>query len=326
MTAHEEDRMTQHTDAPADTLPWPATEPREVALAADAAELVVDLRGGGPRRLVVGDWEVLDGYPAGTVPAGRRGGVLVPWPNRLRNGQWSWRGRDLQLDVVSGSSPNAVHGLVTAQPWTVLARTDDAVTVGTLLEPRPGYPFRLAVAIDYRLAADQLTVVVRVRNAGDDDAPLGVGMHPYLHVGASQERADAEGGLADAELAVPAHTVLEVDGGLPTGARRPFDGDVGRIGDRQLDDPVTDLVRDDDGWARVTLRGPAGALELAVDPAWSWLQVFSGDTLPAGQRRRSLAVEPMTCPPNALADGVDLVVLAPGGVWSGTWTLRWSPA
>ncbi|MGY1843339.1 aldose epimerase family protein [Modestobacter sp. SYSU DS0875] len=317
--------MPQHTDASPDTLPWPATGPREVALTAGATELVVDLRGGGPRRLAVGDWEVLDGYPAGTVPAGRRGGVLVPWPNRLRNGQWSWRGRDLQLDVVSGSSPNAVHGLVTAQPWSVLGRTGDTVTVGTLLEPRPGYPFRLAVAIDYRLAADQLTVVVRVRNAGDDDAPLGVGMHPYLHVGASQERADAEGGLADAELAVPARTALEVDGGLPTGARRPFDGDVGRIGDRQLDDPVTDLVRDDDGWARVTLRGPAGALELAVDAAWSWLQVFSGDTLPAGQRRRSLAVEPMTCPPNALADGVDLVVLPPGGVWSGTWTLRWSP-
>jgi aldose 1-epimerase len=51
--------------------------------------------------------------------------------------------------------------------------------------------------------------------------------------------------------------------------------------------------------------------------------VYSGDTLPAGQRRRSLAVEPMTCPPNALADGVDLVVLAPGADWSGTWTLSW---
>ncbi|MGY1839349.1 MULTISPECIES: aldose epimerase family protein [unclassified Modestobacter] len=313
--------MTQHTAAPADALPWPATEPREVAIAAGAAALVVDLRGGGPRRLAVGDWEVLDGYPAGTVPAGRRGGVLVPWPNRLRDGQWSWRGRDLQLDVVSGASPNAVHGLVTAQPWTVLGHDADAVTVGTLLEPRPGYPFRLAVAIDYRLTADGLTVVVRVRNAGDDDAPLGVGMHPYLHVGAVEE-----GGLADAELSVPARTALEVDGGLPTGARRPFDGDVGRIGDRQLDDPVTDLVRDDDGWARVSLRGPAGAVELAVDGAWPWLQVFSGDTLPPGQRRRSLAVEPMTCPPNALADGVDLVVLPPGGAWSGTWTLRWAPA
>jgi acetyl esterase/lipase/galactose mutarotase-like enzyme len=300
---------------------WPRTQPLGTWVQRGDARLAVDLRGGGLRRLVVGGWDVLDGYPAGTVPAGRRGGVLLPWPNRLRGGRWTWQGRDLQLDVVSPGSPNAVHGLVSAQPWSLLASSQDGVTVGTVVEPRSGYPFRLASAIDYRLTADQLTVTVRVRNAGDADAPFGVGMHPYLHVGAAED-----GGLADAELTVPARTALDVDGGLPVGTRRAFDGAVGRIGDRALDDPVTDLVRDDDGWARVRLRGPAGALELAVDGAWPWLQVYSGDTLPSGQRRRSLAVEPMTCPPNALADGVDLVVLAPGETWSGTWTLHWQPS
>jgi aldose 1-epimerase len=48
--------------------------------------------------------------------------------------------------------------------------------------------------------------------------------------------------------------------------------------------------------------------------------------MPPGQRRRSLAVEPMTCPPNALADGGDLIVLDPGADWSGTWTLGWTAA
>jgi aldose 1-epimerase len=119
---------------------------------------------------------------------------------------------------------------------------------------------------------------------------------------------------------------MVTDGGLPTGRTEPFDGDVGRIGDRVIDVPLTDLVRDPDGWARVTLRGAAGSLEIAVDETWPWLQVFSADTLPAGQRRRSLAVEPMTCPPNALADGADLVVLSPGAAWSGSWTLSWTPA
>jgi len=303
--------MSQHA--------WPTTEPTEVGLSVGNAELVVDLRGGGLRTLEVGAWAVLDGYRAGDIPSGRRGGVLLPWPNRLRGGRWQWQGRDLQLDVVSPASPNAVHGLLSAQPWSVLGARPGGVTVGTVLEPRAGYPFRLAVAIDHDLVPGRLGVTVRVRNAGDADAPFGVGMHPYLHVGA-----EAEGGLADAELSVPARTALVVDGGLPTGERRPFDGAVGRIGDRALDDPVTDLVRDDDGWARVRLRGPAGALELAVDGSWPWLQVYSGDTLPSGQRRRSLAVEPMTCPPNALADGADLVVLAPGGTWSGTWTLAWT--
>jgi aldose 1-epimerase len=305
---------------------WPATEPRDVEVSAGTARLAVDLRGGGLRELVVGDWHVLDGYPSGTVPAARRGGVLLPWPNRLRGGTWRWADRDLQLDVVSEQSPNAVHGLVTAQPWAVLERSDDAVTVGTVVEPRAGYPFRLAAAVDYELTADRLSVTVRVRNDSDTEAPLGVGLHPYFAVGGGRVDELPEGAIDDAEVTIPARTAMVTDGGLPTGETRPFDGALGRIGDQVIDVPLTDLDRDGDGWARVHLRGAAGALEIAVDGAWSWLQVFSADTLPAGQRRRSLAVEPMTCPPNALADGADLVVLAPGEGWSGTWTLGWTPA
>ena len=64
---------------------------------------------------------------------------------------------------------------------------------------------------------------------------------------------------------------------------------------------------------------PAGVGEEAE---YDW-DAFTGDTLRPGQRRRSVAVEPMTCPPNALADHVDLVVLDPGAEWSGTWTLTW---
>ena len=299
-------------------LPWPPTEPSEVRITAGDAALVVDLRGGGLRELTVGERHLLDGYAAGTVPSGRRGGVLIPWPNRVRDGRWTWQGRTLQLDVSSPEKPEAIHGFVSAQRWDVLAQDARSVSVGTLVEPRSGYPFRLAAALDYALADDRLTVTVRVRNAGTDDAPFGVGLHPYLAVGATED-----GGVADAELRLPARTALDVEGGLPTGGRRPFDGAVGRIGDRSFDDPLTDLERDADGWARAVVTGPAGGLELALDAAWRWLQVYTGDTLPEGQRRRSIAVEPMTCPPNALADGADVVVLAPGADWSGTWTLSW---
>lgn len=307
--------------APSSQGPWPATTPTEVRLQAGGATVDVSLRGGGLRRVTVAGWEVLDGYESGTVPQGRRGGVLLPWPNRLRGGRWSWRGRDLQLDVVSADSPNAMHGLLSWQPWSVVEHATDSVTVGTTVEARGGYPFRLAVAIDYALSAEQLRVTVRVRNEGTEDAPFGVGMHPYLHVGAERD-----GDLGLATVHVPARTALDVEGGLPSGGRSPFDGAIGQLGDRPLDDPLTDLVRDDDGWARLRLAGPAGELVLAVDEAWPWLQVFSADTLPEGQRRRSLAVEPMTCPPNALADGTDLVVLPPSGAWSGSWTLHWQPA
>lgn len=300
---------------------WPTTGPTGVALTAGSARLAVDLRGGGLRRLVVDDWDVLDGYPAGAVPTGWRGAVLVPWPNRVREGRWTWQDRELQLDVHSVEQPHALHGLVAWQPWSALERTSTSTSVGTTLEPHPGYPFRLAAAVDYDLRPDRLAVTVRVRNTGTVEAPLGVGMHPYLYVGANED-----GGIGGAELAVPARTALETEGGLPTGARQRFHGDVGRIGQRAFDTPLTDLERDDDGWARLRLRGPRGELELAVDAAWPWLQLYSGDTLPVGQRRRSLAVEPMSCPPNALADGADLIILAAGADWSGSWTLGWTPA
>lgn len=301
---------------------WPATEPTEVTVTSGDAELTVDLRGGGLRRLAVGPWDVLDGYEPGVVPAGRRGGVLLPWPNRIRDGRWTWQGRQLQLEIASSATPAAMHGLVSAQPWQLLDAGADRATVGTVVEPRSGYPFRLAAAIDYALAADRLASTVRVRNVGAEPAPFGLGLHPYLAVGARND-----GDIAEAEVELPARTLLVVDeGGLPTGERRQFDGAVGRIGDRVFDDPLTDLTRDGEGWARVRLRGPAGSIEVAVDRSWPWLQVFSGDTLPAGQRRRSLAVEPMTCPPNALADGVDVIVLEPGAEWAGTWTLAWTAA
>src|SRR3978361_2349148 len=137
---------------------WPPAEPRDAELAQGGARLAVDLRGGGLRSLTVDGWAVLDGYPSGAVPHGRRGGVLLPWPNRLRDGRWEWQGAELQLDVVAPAAPNAIHGLVSWQPWSVLAAPEDALTVGPLVEPRSGYPFRLGAALDYRLAPDRLAV------------------------------------------------------------------------------------------------------------------------------------------------------------------------
>ncbi|MFP5369623.1 MAG: aldose epimerase, partial [Actinomycetes bacterium] len=209
---------------------WPSTGPTEVVLRAGHARMAVDLRGGGPRRLMVGDWDVLDGYPSGTVPEGWRGAVLVPWPNRVRDGRWTWQGRDLQLDVSSPDQPHALHGLVAWQPWAVLEAAADTASVATVLEPHPGYPFRLAVAVDYVLTADRLTTTVRVRNPGPRAAPVAVGMHPYLHVGAEEDC-----GVGSASLDVGARTALETEGGLPTGRRTAFDGGVGRIWDRALD-------------------------------------------------------------------------------------------
>ena len=117
---------------------WPEAEPTEVQLAAGDAHLAVDLRGGGMRRLTVGAWEVLDGYPPGGILPGRRGGVVPPWPNRLRARRWTREGQELQLDVAPPAAPNAIHGLGGWQPWTAPPEGGDTGTVGTTARPQRG--------------------------------------------------------------------------------------------------------------------------------------------------------------------------------------------
>src|SRR2546429_563745 len=103
-----------------------------------------------------------------------------------------------------------------AQSWPETAPTEVRLAAGAA---------ELAAALDSRLADDRLTATLRVRNAGTEPAPVGAGFHPYLTVGAERD-----GDLADAELHLPARTRLVLDGGLPTGERRPVDGAIGRIG------------------------------------------------------------------------------------------------
>lgn len=294
----------------------------DVELAVDGASLAVDLAGGGLRALRCGEWEVLDGYPAGTTPHGRRGHVLVPWPNRLAAGRYTWAGVAYEVPVTDAAHDAAIHGFVDQLTWTHTAGFQDEhrgeLTVAVAMPAQEGYPWPLQVSVRYALTATSLEVTVDVANAGASDAPLGVGMHPYLNLG---------GGADATALDLPATRRLPLDlMGRPAGEPEPFNGAVGIIGNRVFDAPLTGLTRDGDGWATTTLSGPAGTIEVAVDEAWPWLQVFTADTLPAGEARRSVAIEPNSCPPNAFADGVDVTRLAAGAAWRGVWWLRWKRA
>ena len=55
-----------------------------------------------------------------------------------------------------------------------------------------------------------------------------------------------------------------------------------------------------------------------MDESYRYLQLFTGDPLP-DVSRRSIAVEPMTCPPNAFRTGEDLIRLEPGATATSVW-------
>jgi aldose 1-epimerase len=278
--------------------------------------------GGGLRTYTLGDWSILDGYAAQAMCDGGRGQPLLPWPNRLGDGRYAFEGREYQLPIDEVSASNAIHGLTRWLNWHTVDQQPDRLTMALTLHSRPGYPFPLDLRLTYRLADDGLAIHTEAINVGSQSLPFGAGFHPYYTVGTP---------LVDAAtLRVPASHTLELDGrGLPTGrlldvANGELDFRVGRpIDATRLDTCFTNLERDTAGNTSVELAGPDGRhVEVWMDGNYRWLMVYSGETLAPARRRQGLAVEPMTCPPNAYRSGDGLRVLEPGEAFRGTWGIR----
>jgi aldose 1-epimerase len=274
--------------------------------------------GGGIREYESDGVAILDGYPEDEMVGSGRGAILAPWPNRIQDGAYELDGQRYQLALTEADKRNAIHGLVRWANWTCASRHPDAVRLRLLLHPQPGYPFTLSVEVEYSLDDAGLQVAVTARNVGAQPAPYGIGHHPYLR--------PASGRVDEALLTVPARTRIGLDDrGIPT-TSSPVEGtdydfrQPRRIGQLKLDTPYADLVRDPDGFARVRLDG----LTLWLDGSFQYLQVFTGDTVQAARRRQGLAVEPMTCPPNAYRSGLGLRVLGPGESMTTVWGI--SPA
>ena len=269
--------------------------------------------GGGLRTYSVGDRPVLDGYSAQELCPSGRGQLLAPWPNRIEDGSYEFDGRTHQLPLDEPERRNAIHGLVRWSQWSVAEREQHRVALEHRVHPTPGYPFTLDLRVEYSLAEDGLTVRSTATNVGSDVCPYAIGAHPYLTAG--------EGLVDDLELCVPAGTALISDErALPVG-RQPVDGteldfrEPKPIGGVVLDHCFTDLVRNEDGRARARV----GELATVwVDDRFPYLMVFTGDPLP-DVARRSIAVEPMTCPPNSFRSGEGLIRLEPGQSHAGSW-------
>jgi aldose 1-epimerase len=303
--------------------PEPRTGTQYDIAAGDYQATVTEL-GAGLRQLSYRGQPVIRSYAADDVPPAGAGQLLIPWPNRVDHGRYPFGGSSHQLDLSEPAHDNAIHGLTRFANWTAVEHAADGVKLGHVLHAHPGYPFCLELTARYALSADGLEVTVTARNAGSAAAPYGTGSHPYLLAGPEQ--------VDDWELELPAGSWLETDArGIPAGppasvAGTPFDFRAPRaIGGTQMDHAFTGLTRDDAGRAWARLGGPGSDLRFWASEGYRWLQVFTGDALGPDRARRALAIEPMTCPPNAFVTGEDLLTLAPGDAVTHSWGLQASP-
>ncbi|MGN6160135.1 MAG: aldose 1-epimerase family protein [Marmoricola sp.] len=275
--------------------------------------------GGGIRSYRVGTRDVLHPYDQDKMCDGAHGAPLVPWPNRLADGQYTFDGTDYQVALTEPEKHNAIHGFLRWRSWAAVEHDADHVVMACTLHPLQGYPFALEVRVSYRLAEDGLTVTTTATNIGDRPAPYGSGQHPYLSPGS--------GLIDDCDLQLEAATrvLTDPDRQLPMG-NESVEGtaydfrSARRIGDIRIDHAFTDLHRDERGRAWRRLTGSDGRpAALWVDEAYPLIQVYTADTLIPERRRRGLGAEPMTCPPNAFRSGDGLMRLEPGRTATSQW-------
>ncbi|HWB37967.1 MAG TPA: aldose 1-epimerase family protein [Rugosimonospora sp.] len=282
------------------------------------ASTIVEV-GGGLRSFTVDGRDILDGYPVDEIAPAGAGQVLAPWPNRIRDGHYHFNGEEHQLALSEAPLHNAIHGLVRWLPWHATATSADSVTVECTLPAQGGYPWTLRLSTTWSLGADGLTASHRATNLSASPAPFGLGVHPYFVLPGTP--------IEQVVIGVPGRNRLLVDGRLlPIGAAKVAGGEYDfttprRLGDQDLDTAFGDLPG---GASTVTLSTVDGAsrIEVWADEQFHWWQLFTSQTLPPPRFRRAIAVEPMTCPPDAFHSGRDLVTLQPGDTWSGTWGVR----
>jgi aldose 1-epimerase len=255
---------------------------------------------------------LVHGFGLDEMSSAGRGQLLMPWPNRIRDGAYSFDGRDLQLPLSEPAKSNASHGLARWAAWSPEEHGASSMSLSYRLMAQSGYPWTLDLHVLYDLSADGLTVTQTATNLSDRPAPYASGAHPYLSAGP----APVDGW----ELTLPASVRLIADDRqIPVGeeevAGTPYDFRVARpLRQTVLDHAFGELERDDAGVATVHVRDPdtGHGAALWVDHHHPWVMVFSAD---AGwdPPRQALAVEPMTAPPDAFRTGRDLVTLAPAG-------------
>jgi aldose 1-epimerase len=248
--------------------------------------------------------------------------ILFPWPNRVRDGRFTFGVTEYRLPTPPDIA-NASHGLVRERAWIVeRVGTDDdgafcraIVMLGATADDP--WPFRSRLTVEYRLTGRSLQMTADAANLGDAPMPMGFGLHPWFSVPFT-----ASGSRAVHELKVPADELWELESQLPTGAIQPvaagFDARTWRpLDDTMLDDVYTGLELDS-GWFAAELRDPTTGRRIVVrsDSAFREHVVYAPLHLPA------VCLEPYTCATDAFnlaARGVDagMIVLEPGARWRG---------
>lgn len=275
-----------------------------IELATDAYQAKIVSVGAGLAELTRYGRHLVVPHKPEEMPPAHQGKVLVPWPNRIANGSYRYKDVEYLLPINDRAANAAIHGLLAWRDWQISHRSASAVTLTTFLPPSYGYPFTLFCAITYRLdAASGLQITLSTQNIGNQPAPYGAGIHPYLTCNLEA--------LDSCTLQLPAKQLFSMDEQLnPLHLITSHEAGLDYLSPRLLGatqiDHTFKTISSETPW-KVVLTSPQQQMSVFLCSAQPWLQVYTGEKL----ARTGLAAEPMSCPPDAFNSTQDLISLAP---------------
>lgn len=268
-------------------------------------------------------------FLAGSSPTRTGIPILFPFPNRIRDGKFTWQGKEYQLPLNDPAKKNAIHGFACRRAWQVVDHgADDASAwaTGEFLGSRDAadckdlWPADYRLRITFRLLAGRLRIEARVENPDSVPLPFGLGFHHYLSVG----------NAATCQVQVPAKKFWELTECLPTGRRLPIDSvrdlNTGRpFTGLNVDDVLTELP-DEPDMDGLCYRGsvrqePGMEVRMFSSPSFRETVIFTPP------HRQAFCIEPYTCVTDAInlsarIEQTGLSILPPGGTWTGVVEMR----
>lgn len=236
---------------------------------------------------------------------------LTPFSNRIRDGRFSFAGKDYQIEATEKGKPHALHGHGCREVWQVDERTVGSVRL-SYDKPAGEWPFPYRAEQAISLSDDGLKIDISVENRGQTDMPVGLGHHPYFP-------RDENTRLTSTFRKIwPAVSDSIPDG--PEVIPEPYDFSAGRVVPTGLDTGFSEWGRE----ALIEWPDQGRSLRIIADDALSHAIIYS----PSG--KDFFCFEPVSHAINAInlvsqdVAGTGFVTIGPGGKFGGR--IEFSPS
>lgn len=268
--------------------------------------------GGSLQELVLHKKKIIQQSATTSYTTSYASAILFPFANRIDKATYSFQEKKYTLNVNLKEENNAIHGLVYNKKLTlknkeITQQQASATLVYSEEKKAQGFPFTYTIELTYTLTKNALLLKICITNNDVVSFPFNVGWHPYFY----------SSNLYNSSLCIDSsHKILyPTNEMIPTKTKGTSTHKELQIKDRFFDDCY--LLNTD----KITFKTPDYHIQINSSLEKNYVQIFTPSD------RNSIAIEPITAPPNSFNYKLGLRILNPDEDYTASWkvTLKSTP-